>query len=92
MMFNITNWILCMAKTLIDGLQLSRYAFIVLYIYAYAHKSSYHYNKINWFLNLLKLTIYMNYQFALYRTGIPSERIVWLTKPIVDLSKERLNL
>ena len=34
-----------MAKILIDGLQSSRYVFIVLYICAYAHKSSYHHNK-----------------------------------------------
>jgi hypothetical protein len=36
-----------MAKILIDGLQSSQYAFIVLYIYAYAHKSSFHHYKIN---------------------------------------------
>jgi len=36
-----------MAKILSDGLQSSQYAFIVSYICAYAHKSSYHYNKIN---------------------------------------------
>ena len=34
-----------MAKILIDGLQSSRYVFIVLYICAYTHKSSYHRNK-----------------------------------------------
>jgi len=45
-----------MAKILIDDLQSSMNAFIILYIYAYAHKSSYHYNKINWFLNLLLKT------------------------------------
>jgi hypothetical protein len=43
-----------MAKILIDGLQLSRYAFIVLYICAYARKSLYHHNKINWFVDLLE--------------------------------------
>ena len=64
MMFNITKWILCMAKILIDDLQSSRYVFIVLYIYAYTHKSSYHHNKINWFFNLLELTISLNYQLC----------------------------
>ena len=56
-----------MAKIIIDGLQSSRYAFILLYIYAYAHKSSYHRNKINLFLNFLELTLSLNYQFASYR-------------------------
>jgi len=57
-------------KILIDGLQ-SRYVFIVLYIYAYTHKSSCHRNKINLLFNLLELTISLNYQFASYRIGIP---------------------
>jgi hypothetical protein len=55
-----------MVKIFIVGLQSSTYAFIVLYIYAYTRKSSYHRNKIIWFLNLLELTISLNYQFASY--------------------------
>jgi len=50
-----------MAKILSDGLQSSQYAFIVLYICAY------HRNKINWFINLIEITISLNYQFASYR-------------------------
>ena len=90
---NITNWILCMAKILSDGLQSSQYAFIVLYICAYAHKSSYHHNKINWFLNLLELTISLNYQFASYKTRIPRPPFfvfnVWLLSKNDSLSVTR---
>jgi hypothetical protein len=60
-----------MAKILIDGLQSSQYAFTVLYIYTYAHKSSFHHNKINWFFNLVELTISLNEQVASYKTRIP---------------------
>ena len=55
-----------MAKIIIDGLQ-SSYVFILLYICWYAHKSLYHRNKINLFLNFLELTLSLNYQFASYR-------------------------